>query len=157
MLASAYNKFKTRQAQAAQKRLHTCAQQSFPTRSSTYIRPACDPECVADHLSHCPMALLPLTCPCELSNSAFLASTAIVLGTPTPPHAPALSRRRSMRVAIARADMAQKGDMDSLSSCIPCKCKHLDCSASVGPRAHLVMDFTLGYTRPWPCVEGTGP
>ena len=43
-----------------------------------------DPKYYADYLRHCPIALFELPCPHELSNSVFLTSTAIVLGTPVP-------------------------------------------------------------------------
>ena len=58
MLASTDHKFESFQSPAGQKRLHLCAQLSFPKRScATNILSARDPNHDADHLGHCLMAL----------------------------------------------------------------------------------------------------
>ena len=79
-LASAYDKFKPASRQPPKNFFRVCP----AVLSHAFVRfphPARDP---ADHLQHCSMVLFALTRTYELSNSASLTSTAIVLGTPVP-------------------------------------------------------------------------
>jgi hypothetical protein len=103
MRTSSYDRFRALLPKPDRDRLTACAQQTVPTRSAdSDIRPARGHD--SDHLRHCPLGHFSLTCPNELSNPAFLTSTALLLGIPVP-HARVLQTQREYSSIDPWADM----------------------------------------------------
>ena len=67
-----------------QERLLALAAQSFPARHSSSDLGLPQGPDSTNYLRHRPMGLFALLCPYELSNEAFITSTALLTGTPVP-------------------------------------------------------------------------